>query len=88
MSKFIILDGRQIGTQYPPYVIAEMSATHNSNLSNAFKIIRMAKNACVHAIKIIRPGFGISLKFKLDIIGKRVETNVIVGTAVDWIFFK
>tara|TARA_Y100000589_G_C27004983_1_gene568370 strand:+ start:411 stop:578 length:168 start_codon:yes stop_codon:yes gene_type:complete len=30
---------RQIGDEYPPFIIAEMSANHNGNINNKFKII-------------------------------------------------
>jgi pseudaminic acid synthase len=48
----IRIAGRAIGIAYPPYVIAEMSANHNGNLSTAFAIIDMAKAAGADAIKI------------------------------------
>ena len=44
MSDFII-DGRKIGSEHPPYIIAEMSANHNGSINNAYKIIDMAKVA-------------------------------------------
>ena len=43
MSKFFSIDGRNIGEQYLPYVIAEMSANHNGDINNAFKIMDMAR---------------------------------------------
>jgi N-acetylneuraminate synthase len=52
MSNEIKILGRAIGQAYPPYVIAEMSANHNGNLSNALKIIEKAKWAGADAIKI------------------------------------
>jgi pseudaminic acid synthase len=52
MSKYISIDGRKIGEKYPPYVIAEMSANHNGDINNAFKIIDMAKAAGVDAVKM------------------------------------
>lgn len=44
--------GRPIGTQYAPYVIAEMSANHNGNLSKALQLIRVAKECGADAVKI------------------------------------
>lgn len=38
--------------EYPPYVIAEMSANHNGDIENAFKIIDNAKIAGADAVKI------------------------------------
>lgn len=52
MSELFTIGGRGIGVDYPPYVIAEMSANHNGDISNAYKIIDMAKGAGVDAIKM------------------------------------
>lgn len=51
MSEFSI-SGRPIGSQYIPYVIAEMSANHNGNIETAFRIIEEAKKAGADALKI------------------------------------
>ncbi len=48
----ITIDGVSIGTEYPPYIIAEMSANHNGSLDNAKKIIEAAKNCGASAVKI------------------------------------
>jgi pseudaminic acid synthase len=52
MNKFITIDDRKIGDNYSPYVIAEMSANHNGDIDNAYKIIEMAKLAGADAIKM------------------------------------
>ena len=52
MNKTITINQRQIGAKYPPYVIAEMSANHNGDINNAFKIIEMAKKAGADALKM------------------------------------
>lgn len=52
MINEITIDGRTIGPDHSPYVIAEMSANHNGNLDAAFRIIDAAKQAGVDAIKI------------------------------------
>ena len=52
MSNYITIDGRRIGDQYPPYVIAEMSANHNGDINNAFKILEIAASAGVGAVKM------------------------------------
>ena len=52
MSKRIIIDGRVIDSNTPPYIIAEMSANHNGDINNAFKIIREARKAGADAVKI------------------------------------
>lgn len=48
----IKIDSREVGRNQPPYVIAEMSANHNGNIENAFKIIDMAKIAGADAVKL------------------------------------
>jgi len=50
-QKFAIA-GREIGSDHPPYVIAEMSANHNGNINNAFRIIDAAKEAGADAVKM------------------------------------
>jgi len=50
--KNIEINNRKIGTGYPPYVIAEMSANHNGDIENAFRIIEMAKNSGADAVKL------------------------------------
>ncbi|MDG2297233.1 MAG: pseudaminic acid synthase [Gammaproteobacteria bacterium] len=39
-------------------------------------------------VKSIRPGFGIPPKFKLEVIGRKVSSDVSAGTPVDWTFFE
>ena len=52
MSKFININNRKIGTDYSPYVIAEMSANHNGDINNAYKIIDIAKASGADAVKL------------------------------------
>ncbi|MDG1847201.1 MAG: pseudaminic acid synthase [Candidatus Marinimicrobia bacterium] len=52
MDSMINIDGRKISENYPPYIIAEMSANHNGKIDNAFKIIDMAKACGANAIKL------------------------------------
>lgn len=47
-----IIDGRKIGADFSPYVIAEMSANHNGDINNAYKIIDMAKASGADAVKL------------------------------------
>ena len=44
--------GREVSECVPPYIIAEISANHNGNLENAFKIIDMAKRCGANAVKM------------------------------------
>ena len=46
------INNRLINVENPPYVIAEMSANHNGDISNAYKIIDMAKTAGADAVKL------------------------------------
>ncbi|WP_370260295.1 pseudaminic acid synthase [Idiomarina sp.] len=52
MTNSIEIDGRRIGDDAPPYIIAEMSANHNGDIKQAFKIIEAAKAAGADALKI------------------------------------
>ena len=52
MNNFIKINGRKIGDDFPPYIIAEMSANHNGDINNAYKIIDMAKSSGADCIKI------------------------------------
>jgi pseudaminic acid synthase len=44
--------GRKIGPSHPPYVIAEVSANHNGQIDNAFKLIDIAKQSGADAVKL------------------------------------
>ncbi|MDR8296059.1 pseudaminic acid synthase, partial [Acinetobacter baumannii] len=46
------INNRDIGTDFPPYVIAELSANHNGRLETALKIIEEAKRCGADAIKL------------------------------------
>lgn len=50
--KSMEINTRKIGVEYPPYIIAELSANHNGKLENALKLIEVAKNAGADAVKI------------------------------------
>ncbi|EME8861051.1 pseudaminic acid synthase [Enterobacter mori] len=52
MNEFITIDGRRIGKDHPPYIIAELSANHNGDINRAFKIMEEAKGAGADAIKL------------------------------------
>ena len=51
-TKYIEINGRRIGPEYPPYIIAELSANHNGDIDRALKIIEMAKECGADAVKI------------------------------------
>jgi pseudaminic acid synthase len=52
MKPPIKIANRPIGDDFPPYVIAEMSANHNGDLSAALRIIEAAKAVGADAVKI------------------------------------
>jgi pseudaminic acid synthase len=51
-SPHIQIAGRPIGVEYPPFVIAELSANHNGRLDIALRIIEEAKKAGADAVKL------------------------------------
>jgi N-acetylneuraminate synthase len=48
----LLIAGRNIGRNFPPYIIAEMSANHNGKLERALQTIEMAKSSGADAVKI------------------------------------
>jgi len=51
-SKKFSIDNIEISTNRPPYIIAEISANHNGSIDNALKLIKYAKEAGAHAVKL------------------------------------
>lgn len=52
MTYSISINGRKIGPNYFPYIIAELSANHNGKFETAVKIIEEAKKAGADAVKL------------------------------------
>ena len=52
MNSYITINERKVGPDFPPYIIAELSANHNGDINRAFKIMEEAKKAGADAIKL------------------------------------
>lgn len=52
VNKSLKINGREIGFDYAPYIIAEISANHNGSLDTAKKIIERAKLCNADAVKL------------------------------------
>ncbi|UUX51434.1 pseudaminic acid synthase [Nisaea acidiphila] len=52
MAKDFKIDGRPVGPEHPPYVVAEMSGNHNGEIGRALALIDAAKEAGADAVKI------------------------------------
>ena len=52
MNSFIAIGGHYVGSEYPTYIIAEISANHNRNFDQAVKILQAAKEAGADAVKL------------------------------------
>jgi len=50
--RYVNINQRKIGEDQPPYLVAEISANHNGQLNKALEIMRAAKQAGAHAIKL------------------------------------
>lgn len=52
MKQHIEINERCIGSNYPTYIIAEMSANHHQDFNQAVKIVKVAKECGADAIKL------------------------------------
>lgn len=52
MNKDFEINGRKIGVEHPPYIIAELSANHNGDIKRALETIKSAYESGADAIKI------------------------------------
>ena len=51
-NKYIEINGRKIGPGFPVYIVAELSANHHQQFTEAVKLIKAAKDAGADAIKL------------------------------------
>ncbi|WP_432453514.1 MULTISPECIES: pseudaminic acid synthase [unclassified Agarivorans] len=49
---YIVINGKKIGPDEPPYIIAEMSGNHNGDINRAISLIKAAKEAGADAVKL------------------------------------
>ncbi len=49
---YIEINGHKIGTGFPVYIVAEVSANHNQEFDQAAKMIKVAKDAGADAVKL------------------------------------
>jgi N-acetylneuraminate synthase len=52
MNPNIEIEMRKIGSEFPPYVVAELSANHNGKLETALRLVEEAKRSGADAIKL------------------------------------
>lgn len=52
MNSYIKIDGRRIGSGYPTYVVAELSANHNQDFDQAVRLIKAANEVGADAVKL------------------------------------
>lgn len=48
----IEIEGRKIGPNHPPYIIAEISANHNGDINKALRLIEIARESGADAVKM------------------------------------
>lgn len=48
----ITMGSHKIGSNYPPFIIAELSGNHNGSLERAKELLKAAKDAGAHAVKL------------------------------------
>ena len=51
-KKKIYIDNKEISSSMPPYIIGEISANHNGDIQNVYKLIDIAKSSGASAVKI------------------------------------
>ena len=52
LTSQILIAGRPVGSEHPPFVIAEMSGNHNQSLDRALELVEAAAQSGAHAIKL------------------------------------
>jgi pseudaminic acid synthase len=52
MAESFNIDGRPIGPEHPPYIVAEMSGNHNGEIDRAIRLIDAAQQSGADAVKL------------------------------------
>jgi len=52
MASVIEIGNTKIGEEYPPFIVAELSANHDQSLEKAFSLVKTASACGAHAVKL------------------------------------
>ena len=52
MTNSVKIGDYSIGSDFPPFIVAEMSGNHHHSLQKALELVNLAKQAGAHAVKL------------------------------------
>jgi len=52
VNQNVVIAGRAVGKDFPPFIIAEMSGNHNRSLDRALELVDAAAASGAHALKL------------------------------------